>query len=1083
MKTHIRAIITVAVLSAASLLLVTGCSKQAKRDRHFASAEKYFAAADYEKAALEYQNVLRFDPTNHVVILRLARIFFEQGSPLRGLQVLQSPGLKLDDPVLQCRLAEFHFASGDRAAARSEALTLATQFPTNLDALLLFAATASTPQELKDTDARLQQFTQQYPTLAPPLLARAALLLRQQQVAAAEPLLQRALQLAPNLAQAHLQMAQIHLLHTNLPAAEQAFTNAARLAPYRSNIRIAYAQSKADAGQREEARRLLTELLKQAPDYNPAALLLARLEAADKKYEAALAQTDRVIARDPLNLEARQLRSQIYIAMQKPEKAVQEWVAFDQRLAANPLIKLEVARAHLANGDTQRGTASLDQVIRLSSNRLDAVAIQANLLRARLDMQGGNPVAAVESLRRLLSRTNLVEGRLLLVDAYRQQGRADDALAILRDLVRAAPDNPTFHYLLGSLLQQSRRLPEARAAFQRSLELAPGNLMSFTQLIETEVAATNAPAALRLIQAEAARSTNSAPLKFLEGRVYAAQRQWPQAEAALKRAIELDPGLSNAYQMLAGIYNINTNVPGATRELEALLARQTNSVPTLMTLGILYEQQGDWQRARQMYERLLATAPSFAAALNNLAYIYSERLKQLDQALEFAQKARQAAPNDGAIADTLGWILYQRGEHEQALPLLREANEKIPGNAEILYHLGMTSSMLGQTEAARTALQQAVASPATFPGKDEARRRLASLSGTASTGGAASEDIASLEKQVKAQPKDLSSRARLAALYEARGQAREAATEYEEILRQNPRLPQAAQRLALLYAGPLNNRPKALEFARKARDLDANDAEASALLGRLAYQDGDHAQAYSLLLSAAQKLPRRADVQYDAAWAAYSVGRVAEADQAMRRALDADPKFKQADAARGFIAMTTPFLDPKVLAGAEPQIQQLLKSDPANAPALMAQAALLRSQGDAKGAQPLYQKVLAIFPKFAPATRELALLSAADPAQSQKAYDLLVKARESYPDDLEVTRALAVLSYQRKDYRYAIPLLQASLRAKPNAAAALGYLGISLVQTKDVAKGKEQLQKAITAGLKEPLLTEAKRALAAPPAK
>ena len=522
MKKHLQSSLTVVVLLGTLFLVGSGCSQQAKRERHLARAEKYFAAAEYEAAALEYQNVLRSDPTNRTVILRMARIFFEQGSPLRGLQVLQNPGLKPEDPILRCRLAEFHLASGDRATARTEALALATQFPTNSEALLLFAATAATPEEIQAADTRLQQIAQQYPTAAPPLLARAALLLRQKQVPAAAALLERALELAPNLAQAHLQMAQVHLLRTNPAAADQSFTNAVRLAPYRSPIRIAYAQSKAASGRGQEARAVLAEVLKQAPDYNPAALLLARLEAADKKYAEALAQTDSVILRDPLNIEARQLRSQLHAALKQPEKAVQEWMDFDQRLNPNPMIKLQVARVHLANGDTQRALAALDQSLRLSSNRLDSVGIEANLLRARLDAQGGNPAAAAETLRRLLSRTNVVEARLLLVDAYRQQGRSEEALATVRDLVRGAPNNPTFQYLLGGLLQQARRFPEARVAFQRSLELAPGNIMSLSGLVETELAATNAPVALRLVQGEAARHTNSAALSVLEGRIYSA---------------------------------------------------------------------------------------------------------------------------------------------------------------------------------------------------------------------------------------------------------------------------------------------------------------------------------------------------------------------------------------------------------------------------------------------------------------------------------------------------------------------------------------------------------------------------------
>jgi Flp pilus assembly protein TadD len=385
--------------------------------------------------------------------------------------------------------------------------------------------------------------------------------------------------------------------------------------------------------------------------------------------------------------------------------------------------------------------------------------------------------------------------------------------------------------------------------------------------------------------------------------------------------------------------------------------------------------------------------------------------------------------------------------------------------------------MLGLAEPAKVALQKALASPASFAGKDEAQSYLARLTGAAP--GTAGETVAQLEKIVKTQPKDLTARMRLAALYEQGGNPERAASEYEEVLRQNPRTAQAALRLGQLNAGPLQNRAKALEFARKARDLAPNDPETAALLGRLVYQTGDHAQAYSLLQPAARQLARRPEVQFDLAWAAYCVGRVREADQAMRQVLQIEPGFKQAEAARGFLAMTALQLNPQTLAQSEAQIQQQLKTDPNHAPALMCQALLWRAKGDAKAAAPLLEKLLATFPKFVPAARELGLIHAADPAQAQKAYDLLTQAREAYADDAELARALALLSYQRKDYRYASSLLQASLRTRPNDAEAMYYLGMALCQVKETASGKEQLQKAVAAGLKDPLLSEARKVLAA----
>ena len=50
-------------------------------------------------------------------------------------------------------------------------------------------------------------------------------------------------------------------------------------------------------------------------------------------------------------------------------------------------------------------------------------------------------------------------------------------------------------------------------------------------------------------------------------------------------------------------------------------------------------------------------------------------------------------------------------------------------------------------------------------------------------------------------------------------------------------------------------------------------------------------------------------------------------------------------------------------------------------------------------------------------------------------------------------------------------------------AEALFYLGMSLCQTRKMVQGKDQLQKAIAAGLKEPMLSEGKRMLAPPTGK
>ena len=81
--------------------------------------------------------------------------------------------------------------------------------------------------------------------------------------------------------------------------------------------------------------------------------------------------------------------------------------------------------------------------------------------------------------------------------------------------------------------------------------------------------------------------------------------------------------------------------------------------------------------------------------MNNLACLYSEHLGQLEKGYQLARKVRDLAPTDPSVADTLGWILYHKGEYSPALNLLRESAAKLTAQPEVQYHLGMTHYMMG----------------------------------------------------------------------------------------------------------------------------------------------------------------------------------------------------------------------------------------------------------------------------------------------------------------------------------------------------------------------------------------------------
>jgi tetratricopeptide (TPR) repeat protein len=578
---------------------------------------------------------------------------------------------------------------------------------------------------------------------------------------------------------------------------------------------------------------------------------------------------------------------------------------------------------------------------------------------------------------------------------------------------------------------------------------------------------------MQRVQAQLQKTPKAAPLHLIQAKIYVAQRDWDRAEAELSKALELEPNYSSAYSLLISVYMAADKLPQAVTQLQTYLSKQPDEPKALMTLAVIYEKQKEVAKARDAYEKLLEKNPQFVPALNNLAYLYVDKLNEPDKAYELARKARELGPGEATVADTLGWVLYKKGDYQQAQALFQETTGKLPDNPEAQFHLGMASYMMGQTEKARTAFLQALKGTVAFDGKDEAQRRLALLGDDKSVQLSSEQ----LEAMLKQQPNDPMARVRLADAYEKQKEFSKAATEYESALKVNPKLLSPLIKLAQLNAGPLQNNGQALEFAKKARELAPADGKVAGVLGAIAYRAGNFTWAYSLLQESARQQPEDSTVLHDSAWAAYSMGRVSEARDLMQRAIKASPPPEISEDAKSFLSMTALDQKPKDAAAVEPEVRKLLQADPHYVPALMARASIEMQRGDAKQASATYNEVLQRFPDFAPAQKYLAILYLEDPSALDKAYEFAVKARKTLPSDPELTRTLGEISYQRKEYPRAVQLLQESARTVPLDAKGLYYLGASQLQTKQKPQAKEALERALAAGLQEPLASEAKRLL------
>jgi tetratricopeptide (TPR) repeat protein len=1054
-----------------ALLLLCACSRSSRISRHLNRGETFFKAEQFDKAEIEFLNVLRIEATNAIALRQLGFSYYQQGRLLQAYAFLQEAART--DPAnddVRVRLAGILLASRKLKEARAQAEVVLLRNPANEEALMLVADTATSEKDITELRQHFESLRPAAEKTAGFHLALGTLQLRQQHTNEALADFQRALALNPKSSPAHLALGNVFALLKDNGRADLHLKTASELAPIRSPRRIQYADFKLQSGDLTAAKAHLQSITKQAPDYLLPYVRLAEISLTERRFDEAASLVKKILARDHANYEAMLLLGRISMARGEPAQALTQ---FERLAAAYPRVPHahhQLALALLMNKNQLKAIGSLHQALALEPRHTESILLLAELNIRKNDV--GSAIAALQQL--VKEQPEVAQSHLLLANAYRVQRDLDAAINVYEKMIRIFPSRPQPHFLWGQILLQQQKKPEARKKFERAAELAPDFLPPLEELVDLDIQDKRFRAAEKRVQAYSEKYPKAAaPFLFL-ARVYSAQTNHLGAEQALAHAIELDPGYQAAYLALARVYVSSNKQQEAIDKLKVVLAQSTNNVAAWMQLGMIHNELKDYAAAREAYEKLLTVDSRFFPALNNLAYLYSERFNQLDKAYNMARAVRDLRPFDPVVADTLGWILFKRGEYPWALSLLQESanSDRMPKSAEVLFHLGMTHYMLGEEQLARNAFQRALEIRQDFPGKAEAEQRLAFLLGSSPE----TTSLAALERQVEANPRDPILLHRLASLYEQSGSFEKAAGAYQQALQHNSKNIPAMVKLARLYAGPLKNQARAMQMAQEAHALAPEDPQIRHTIGRLAFQAGDHKWSLILLQDSARKLNDPPEVLYDLAWAAYSMGQITEAEAAMKKTLiKSNPAFNRAADAKQFVELIAVHLKPETARTAESRIAAALKQDPGNIPAVFASGILQEQAGNPAAARDQYLNVLKRFPSFSAAHKRLAIvLAETDPTT---AYEHAAKARAALPDDPEVARTLGILSFHREEYVRASQLLTESSRKLPGDAEAFYYLGMAHYHCRENPEAAEALRCALAKDPGAVFAPEAKRIL------
>jgi tetratricopeptide (TPR) repeat protein len=707
-------------------LLGPGCSRspEAQKARHLERGDKYAAQAQYQEAILEYRNALRFDPVNERAIKQLGDLYYQLGELAQAYPyLLKAETLAPDALDVRLKVGAIYLLGGKADEARREVTFVLEREPKNLDGLALLANMAVTPGEVDAAIQRLETAETDLRDRAKLHLALGVLFLRKQDVARAERAFRQAVDREPNLAEAHLALGDLYVGRRDAIQAEREFKTAAELAPVGSRARIRLADFYLLTKRPDEAKRILSEINGKAPAYLPAWRRLAEISLHERKYDENITTLQTLLKKNPADLEGHLLLGRVRLAKHETPEALQEFQQVLKLDPKNATARYQLGLAQLQAGNLQQAKVELKEAISAAPNFTEAV-----LLLADLNIQTGAVQPAIEDLQSfLLRQPNVFQAHSLLGLAYLAKHDPIHATEAFRKLQALAPKDPRGFYLVGRGLRAQGKTTEATKEFEAALALAPGYVEPLGQLAGMALAQKQPDVALGRVTKQITLVPTSGGFQYLLGIVYLARREPVLAESAFLKATELEPTLTDAYVRLGNLYGASGRYDEALTKVNEALKVNSRTLRAQMLQGIVYERKGDIGKAQEAYERVLTLSPRFAPAANNLAWLYSEHGGDQEKALQLARTAKEAAPEDPNVSDTLGWILYKRGVYQQAHGFLKESASKLPGTPLVQYHLGLASLKVGDKEGARSALTAAVNSPANFVGRDQAKKALVEL--------------------------------------------------------------------------------------------------------------------------------------------------------------------------------------------------------------------------------------------------------------------------------------------------------------------------------------------------------------------
>jgi Flp pilus assembly protein TadD len=623
-------------------------------------------------------------------------------------------------------------------------------------------------------------------------------------------------------------------------------------------------------------------------------------------------------------------------------------------------------------------------------------------------------------------------------------GRAQDAEAVARDLLRRRPGAPEAHLGLGWTLYSQQQFKEAEAACRQAIKIEhdfPAAHGTLGQALAGQRRYKEAEAAFRQalqLQPDLPEAHDNL------GNALAERGRHKEAEAAYRQALKLQPGSPEAHSNLSNALRGQ----GRYQEAEAACRQALQLKPDLpdahSNLGAALYEQGREKEAEAAYRQALKLQPGFPWALSNLGAVLIAQ-GRFQEAEAACRQALKLQPDFPGAHDTLGTALLAQQRFKEAEAACRQAIKLEPDYHGAHNNLGNVLNAQVRYQEAEAACRQALQLKPDLP---QAHDNL----GTALTGQRRFQEAEAAHRQaIKLKPDYPPAHNNLGTALSSQGRYREAEAACRKALQLKPKFPEAHSNLGNALSG--QRRYQEAEAAdRQAIKLkpdfpEAHDNLGTALRAQGRYQEAEAAHRQAIKLKPDSYLARS-----NLGIALGRLGRYQEAEAACRQAIKLNPDYPVA-----YTNLGTALAAHGRYKEAEAAFRQTLKLEPDSPVAHSNLGAALVAQGQYKEAEAAFRKAIALQPADARSRNALGELQRLLTLEQLLPAALAGPLQSRPPEELLRLAGHCGSSGQR--YLAAVGLYRAAFAAAPKAEHDLGkghrYLAACAAALAAVSQGKD----------------------------